>query len=420
MIRYSSFLLAMVLLSSGCGSGGDSSPDDSSIIDMDIGDSIGVVINEVLADNNSTNRDPDLGNYSDWIELKNSTSQVVDISEYGLSDSSKKVKWNFPSGTTIEPNGFLLVWADDFNSTANPNPTALHTSFKIKSNDDKVVLFNKSDEIIDELKLGDYKVTQSDISVARDTQGAFILTNPPTPNAQNNSASFVISSKPDFSLSEGVYSDNPLNIIITAQNGAEIYYTTDGTDATINSPFHGASPITLNFTENKTTLKAIVQESGNDKLISKERSKTFVIAPEHSIVINEIFADNNSSLLDEYKKSDWIELHNSSDVEIDIGGYTLSDSKKIENSIWHFPIGTMISGNSYLVVFADGESRISEPFHSDFKLSDDGDSVVLYNSDDQIIDFKDFGKLKNSSLSRQGDNNFTKTEIQTPSLENTK
>ena len=413
MIKYSSLVLAMLLLSSGCGGGGSSSNDSSNT-------GTGVIINEVLADNNSTNSDPDLGKFSDWIELKNSTASVVDISGYGLSDSAKNIKWNFPNGTTIEANGFLLVWADDFNTTSNLNPTALHTSFKLKSNDDKVILFNKSGNLIDELKLKDYKVTQSDISIARDLQGGFILANPPTPNAQNSSNGFIVSQKPDFSIDEGVYADTPLSVTITAQNGAEIYYTTDGTDATINSPFHGASPITLNFTENKTTLKAISKEAGNNKLISKEKSKTFVIAPSHSVVINEIFADNNSSLADEYKKSDWIELYNSSDADIDLGDYRLSDSKKLENSNWKFPNGVTISANSYLIVFADNEVKMTEPFHSDFKLSDSGDSVVLYNSNDQIIDFKDFNKLKGVSLSRQGDNNFTKTEIQTPKAKNTK
>ncbi len=418
MIKYSSLLLAMLLLSSGCGGGGGSSSngDGSPLIKTNSK----VVINEVLADNNSTNINPDSGTYSDWIELKNITNQSIDISGYGLSDSSKKIKWHFPSGTTIGANQFLLIWADDFNSTTNPNPTALHASFKLKSNDDKVVLFNKSNEIIDELNLKDYKVAQSDISISRNAQGdGFILTTPPTPNAQNSSAGFVLSDKPDFSLPEGVYSENPLNITITAQNGAEIYYTTDGTDATINSP-HAPSPIKLNLTQNKTTLKAIAKEVGNDKLISKEKSKTFVIAPPHSVVINEIFADNNSTLADDYKKSDWIELYNQSNNDVDLGGYTLSDSKKIENSTWKFPVGTILAANSYMVIFADDQVKMTEPFHSDFKLSDKGDSVVLYNDNNQIIDFKDFGKLKGVSLSRQGDNNFTKTQVDTPMAKNTK
>ncbi len=415
MIKYSSLVLAVLLLSSGCGgggSGGDSSSSSSS------SSNAGVLINEVLADNNSTNRDPDLGNYGDWVELKNMTSNAVDISGYGLSDSDKKIKWNFPNGTTIAPSSLLIVWADDFNTTLNPNPTALHTTFKLKSNKDKVVLFDKSGNILDELRLKDYKVTQSDVSIARTSSGEFILSNPPTPGSENSSNGFSLSEKPEFSLEEGVYS-NPVEVTITAQNGSEIYYTTDGTDATTSSPNHSNSSVTVNLTANKTTLKAISKDPGNDKLVSKENSKTFVIAPPHDVVINEIFADNNSSdLSSEYKTSDWVELYNSSDMEVDISNYRISDSKKLLNSNWKFPAGTTIPANGYLVVFAD--KRTALDLHTDFKLSSKDDSVVLYNDNGEIIDFKDFKDLKGVSLSRQGVNNFTETKIQTPGAINSK
>jgi hypothetical protein len=417
MIKYSGMLLVALLAFSGCG--GSSSSDNGTSNgngDETSSNSTGFIISEVLADNKTTNVDPDLGEYSDWVELKNSGSKTLDISGYGLSDSKKKIKWTFPNDTKIDAGSFVLVWADDFNVTANPNPQAFHAPFKLKSNKDSVYLYDPSGNIIESLSLKDYKVSGSDISIAKNSQGEYILSTPPTPESTNGSDAFALSKTPEFSVDEGVYS-SPFDVTLTAENGSTIYYTIDGSDVTIDSP-SAPSPATISINENKTTLKAISKEPGNDKLISKEKSKTYVIAPSHDVVINEIFADNNSSATEDTKKLDWIELYNRTNQDADISNFRLSDSKKLANSNWKFPVDTMIPANGYLVVFADSLNTTQAPFHTDFKLSDSGDSVVLYNDNDEIIDFKDFGKLKGVSLSRVADNNFTKTQIQTPNAVN--
>ena len=417
MIKYSSFILAALLTLTGCGGGGGGGSSSSS--SGGSGASSDVVINEVLADNNSTNTDPDLGLYSDWIELKNIGSSPVNLTGYGLSDSSKKIKWKFPDNTQLNPNGLLLVWADDFNTTAHPNPTALHTNFKLKSNDDKVVLYDPSGAIIASLNLKDYKVTAPDISVARDNNGGYFLSNPPTPGADNNSNAFVVSKAPKFSKREGVYQENPLPVTITAENGATICYTTDGSEpqeSTGGSTTCASAPANVSLTANKTTLKAIAKEQGANKLKSKVKSKTFVIisAAERPVVINEIFADNNSSSPDTNKQTDWVELKNVTGAALDLSGYKLSDKKNLQNGNAFKALSGTISANGYKVI------TISKATDG-FGLSDKGDSVVLYNPSDKIIDFKDFDKLKGVSLSRQGgiwDNNFTETTQMTPGQAN--
>jgi hypothetical protein len=416
MIKYSSFVLGVLLAFSGCGGGGGSSTSGDS--SSGGSSSLGVVINEVLADNNSTNVDPDLGLYSDWIELKNLNSTTVNLSGYGLSDSAKKVKWKFPDGTEIGANGLLLVWADDFNVTAHPNPTALHATFKLKSNDDKVVLHDPKGEIIASLDLKDYKITKPDVSIARNANGDYILSTTPTPGSENNSDAVTVSKTPDFSLKEGVYKSNPLNITITAENGATVCYTTDGAkpaETTSGTTTCQTAPVTVSLTQNKTTLKAIAKEPGNNKLVSKEKSKTYVIVPENErdVIINEIFSDNNKSATNQYKKYDWVELYNTTNADISLTNYKLSDKKKLSADNPVKALTGTIAANSYKVFTIDKTV-------DGFALSDSGDSAVLYKGT-IIIDFKDFGKLKGVSLSRQGgawDNNFTKTTTQTPGAQN--
>ncbi len=393
-----SFSASLLLFLSGCGGGSGDTPDPAPI------EGSKLVISEILAENNSTNTDPDLNLFSDWIEVQNISTEELDISGYGLSDTSKEIKWNFPNDTKIAAGAYLLIWADDFNETLNPNPTALHTNFKIKSNDESVTLFDSAGALINQVKLKDHKTTESDISIARGADDTFTLAITPTPGRANDSASVTVSQKPSFSISEGVYSV-AFSVTITAGNGADIYYTLDGSDATQNSMKY-ISPISIN--ENKTTLKSIAKEQGSTKLISKEKSVTYVIAPAHDVVINELFADNNNTSMQIYEKDDWIELYNTAATPVVLDGYRLSDSKKLENSNWVIPNGTTIGANGYLIIWADNNNSTTQ-LRTDFKLSNKGDSVVLYNDSDFIIDFIDYGSLKNGqSLSKQGDNNFTK------------
>ena len=69
-----------------------------------------VVINEFLASNQEGLADED-GEYEDWIELYNPTPEAINLEGYTLTDSPKdSAKWRFPD-VTINPEGFLLLWA---------------------------------------------------------------------------------------------------------------------------------------------------------------------------------------------------------------------------------------------------------------------------------------------------------------------
>src|SRR5579872_6705302 len=69
-----------------------------------------VYISEFLADNQRTLQDNDR-NYSGWIELYNSSSDVVNLSGWFLSDTPTNLaKWRFPE-VGILPGGYLVVFA---------------------------------------------------------------------------------------------------------------------------------------------------------------------------------------------------------------------------------------------------------------------------------------------------------------------
>ncbi|MBL9172033.1 MAG: CotH kinase family protein [Verrucomicrobiales bacterium] len=111
-------------------------------------------------------------------------------------------------------------------------------------------------------------------------------------------------------------------------------------------------------------------------------SWTFTVdpsAPGPGVHLNEFMADNDHTLRDENgDKSDWIELFNSDDRSISLQGWWLSDDPRTPRK-WAFP-ATSIPSKGFLVVFASGKDRTSNParLHTNFKLKKEaGASVVL-------------------------------------------
>ncbi|MGW8315297.1 MAG: CotH kinase family protein [Bacteroidales bacterium] len=128
------------------------------------------------------------------------------------------------------------------------------------------------------------------------------------------------------------------------------------------------------------------------------------------IYINEIMASNVDGLADEAGEyEDWIELYNAGPDEVNLAGLYLSDSYPAVNP-WSFPVDqpgeTLLSSEGYMVVFADGEPA-DGPLHTDFKLSKDGEEVVLLQKigeEMHVIDRLIFGiQARNKTFGRYPD-----------------
>ncbi|MGB0888053.1 MAG: CotH kinase family protein [Vicingaceae bacterium] len=131
-----------------------------------------VVINEISASNSNVQADPD-GEFDDWIELYNNTTSPIVLDGYYLSDNDNNpTKWTFPTGTTINANDYLIVWAD--NDTMQ---SGLHANFKLSSSGESVLLSNASSNLIDEVTFG---IQTTDITYGRfqNGTGSFIFMNP--------------------------------------------------------------------------------------------------------------------------------------------------------------------------------------------------------------------------------------------------
>ena len=109
-----------------------------------------VSINEFMAVNDSlsTIKDP-AGETDDWIELYNNTDADIDLSNAFLSDNSDNPeKWQFPVGTTIRANDYMIIWADK-----DEDQEGLHADFKLNRDGDFIMLTEGTD-VIDSLTFG--------------------------------------------------------------------------------------------------------------------------------------------------------------------------------------------------------------------------------------------------------------------------
>lgn len=109
------------------------------------------------------------------------------------------------------------------------------------------------------------------------------------------------------------------------------------------------------------------------------------------IVINEFMASNDTAIADQDGEyDDWIELFNTTNQDIDLTGYFLSDNAENLDK-YDIPDGTLIPANGYLTVWAD-EDGMQEGLHANFKLSASGEELFLVNPDTIVMDEITFGE----------------------------
>ena len=201
-----------------------------------------VVFNEFMSNNQGTVTDSD-GDYSDWIELYNTSATPVNLLNWGLSDNVDSLfKWRFPN-YTLNAGSFLRIWCSGKNRAVS---TPFHTSFSIDSRGETIYLSDSSGAVQDNLlaiymppdrsfgRLPNGSVNQFYLSVA-------------TPAASNNFATAfqgAVTEPVTFSLAGGFYPSAQTFTLSHPDPTVTIRYTLDGSEPTANStPYTG--PITV-------------------------------------------------------------------------------------------------------------------------------------------------------------------------------
>jgi hypothetical protein len=72
----------------------------------------------------------------------------------------------------------------------------------------------------------------------------------------------------------------------------------------------------------------------------------------------------------------------------------LSDDKSKPQK-WTFPKGTTLAPGAFLLVWADEGGKSQPGLHANFKLAKSGETLLLINRDDTLLDSLQFGEQKN-------------------------
>ena len=183
-----------------------------------------IVINEFMASNSSTLEDTD-GDYSDWIELHNPTSQSIDISGWTLTDDEDDPsQWTFLQ-TTLGPGEYVVVFAsgkDYFDPLLE-----LHTNFKINNGGEYLGLFDEQGNAASIIET--FPELASDVSYNY-SEGEYFRSATPTPGAANEITWQEVLSPLTFSAPHGFYKDDFDLEISSPDDGVQIYYTTNGSE----------------------------------------------------------------------------------------------------------------------------------------------------------------------------------------------
>ena len=124
-----------------------------------------VVLSEVLTKNNTWTNAAGLA--TDWVELFNPSTNLVDISDLSLTDDpARPRRWVFPQGAAIPPGGYYVLEFDD----SQPS-SPLNAGFELSADSGAVYLFHRPGEGGQLLDSVVYGVQVADLSLGRAVSG---------------------------------------------------------------------------------------------------------------------------------------------------------------------------------------------------------------------------------------------------------
>lgn len=187
-----------------------------------------VVVNEVCT-KNTTAPAPD-GQYYDYIELYNTGGSAAEIGGWMLSDDPQKPeRYVIPEGTVIPANGFFVVYCGVADDSAVGG-----AAFGLSKNGETIVFSDAGGNLLETV---DVPALAADTAYGRipDGSDAFGTLNTLSAGSANPTADAEVGViAPVFSQESGFYASG-FELMLSADAGCTVYYTTDGSDPTADS-----------------------------------------------------------------------------------------------------------------------------------------------------------------------------------------
>lgn len=231
-----------------------------------------VAINEVMARNVSFLASTD-GAFRDWIELVNNTDQDINLKGYTLSKGDDQGTRFVFGDTLLTARGFALFFSSvegDLGGTGSTIP------FSISASGETLTLCDFECQTPQVYETG---FLAENLSSGLNGNGERVFFADPTPGEANAATYYQRYAEPvAFSLPGGETAAGQ-TLTLTAETGAQIHYTLDGSTPTTTDTLY-TDPIPLNTSR---TVRAVAVAEG--QLPSTVTTRTYVVGTAHDLPI---------------------------------------------------------------------------------------------------------------------------------------
>ncbi len=162
-----------------------------------------LVINEFMADNDNVITDQN-GDYEDWIEIYNTTSDSIFLGDYYLTDdASDPTQFALPA-EYIAAGGFKLIWASKDITKGTD-----HANFALGKSGEEIGLYKKNGTSVDTIDYILFGAQNTDESYGRsyDASPTWVVFTTSTPNASNGTIGIEEFAKTGLQVYPNPYQD---------------------------------------------------------------------------------------------------------------------------------------------------------------------------------------------------------------------
>ncbi len=350
----------------------------------------------------------------DWIEIYNGSGQAVDLSDYGLSDDTKRPrKWQFPAGTIIQPGQYLGVFLSGKQAQTVGN--FLNANFSLSSQGGYTVcLSDPQGKVLDAVYLP-RQYSGSSYGRMWGERGFFYFETG-TPGVANAGAHYRTRAEEAVcSVEGGLFSKgDSFSVELSAPEGSRIYYTLDCSDPDETSTLY-TGPIAVNGT---TILRSRVYRDGCMPSVADTQSYLYDVSNDSGVYVISLVSDMDnlmgaengimSNYTQEWEREAHIELftadgecvlsqgcdislHGQDSRKLPIKSFNVAASSAYGDSRFRYPIFSERDYDSYqsILLRASGEDY-NMSFMRDSVLSSlMKDSSVMYQKCEIAVTYLD-------------------------------
>ena len=219
------------------------------------------------------------GESYDWVELKNISSQTINLSDYAISDDGNVPNlFPLPDQQLAPSETVVIILSGDTELTGR----YIHAPFALNRSLSWLYVADTDGAILDSVRVQDVPLLGS--AGRMDGQNGLYYFATPTPGKENTGGYAETASAPFVDTPGGIYNDVAQVRVVLSGEG-QIRYTTDGSEPTANSALY-EQPLILTKT---TTLRA--KCFATDKLPSETVTTGYIINENHTLPVVSVAVD---------------------------------------------------------------------------------------------------------------------------------